>query len=306
MSAGGARPGPVVARSGLLTATDLGARLPGVTIPAGAVGKAFAHMFYSNNLEVRVTYEGVVCGGDGKIATMPLQWVRGQSNRRTTTAKLPANTALPSPVGVDMRGLVDLDGKYRFPTMADGPAELGVAAIVIASEWIWQPYRINGVPTPQSVTTDLTFTRSGAPEPDAPMPSAAPEVMASLTIAGRPAGAFATTDAPGLTPATSQCAIAATSTYGFHPATPIKVGGGSVAGPSRERQYLALLRGPSGQGLRIVRTGSTKGLDETTILDLYEITYDGLASPLRVFLDEYHDGTLQAPKGLVCASAIVR
>jgi hypothetical protein len=311
MSSGGVRAGPLMEKSGLLSEKDLEARLPGVTLPSGSIGKAFAHAWYSVNLEVRVSYSDAVCSGDTKVATMPLQWVRGQSVGRRGTAKLPPNTTMPSPVAVDMRGLVDLDGAYRFPTVADGPDELRVSATVIASEWKWQPYRVNGMPTPQSVTTDLTFTTTGAEELDpaftgVPAPAIpAPKILTSTTVAGRPE-TVTTADAPGLSPATSQCAIATTNTYGFHPATPIKVGGGSAIGPSRERQYLALLRGPSGQGLRMARAGSTQGPDGATILDVWEISYDGLTSPLRVFLDEYHDGTLQAPKGLVCNSPIVR
>lgn len=47
------------------------------------------------------------------------------------------------------------------------------------------------------------------------------------------------------------------------------------------------------------------GADGSTILDAYEVTYEGLATPLRLYLDEYHDGVLTAPQGFVCAAPIV-
>ena len=73
----------------------------------------------------------------------------------------------------------------------------------------------------------------------------------------------------------------------------------------RERQYLSVLRGPAGQGLRIARRGSTMSPDGQTILDVYEITYEGVTAPILLCLDEYHDGVLQAPQGFVCAAPIV-
>ena len=45
--------------------------------------------------------------------------------------------------------------------------------------------------------------------------------------------------------------------------------------------------------------------DGQTILDVYEITYEGVTAPILLYLDEYHDGVLQAPQGFVCAAPIV-
>ena len=78
-----------------------------------------------------------------------------------------------------------------------------------------------------------------------------------------------------------------------------------MRGPARERAYLAALRGPNGEGLRVVRRGSLRAPDGT-ILDLYEVAYTGQSQPLRLYLDEYHEATLQAPQGLVCAAPIAK
>src|SRR6185503_7317135 len=236
-----------------------------------------------------------------------------QAAPRMTTTKLPASSTLPSPTLVRLRGMVDLDGAYRFPTIAEGPPELGPTAAAMASQWKFQPYRANGVPSPLSVIMSLTFTTSGMPEPmpppgtvTPPPPTAAagvPPVMASSPVAGRSTTDLTTPDESGLTAATSKCGIAGDGEYGLTPAGAIKVGGSFMEGPARARRYLLTLRGPAGQGLHIVRRGSTVGPDKSTILDLYELTYTGLAAPLRVYVDQYHEeSTLKAPQGLTCTA----
>src|SRR6185295_15672483 len=48
---------------------------------------------------------------------------------------------------------------------------------------------------------------------------------------------------------------------------------------------------------------TTQAADKT-VLDIYEVTYAGLAAPLRLYLDEYHWETPRAPVGLVCGIGI--
>jgi hypothetical protein len=55
--------------------------------------------------------------------------------------------------------------------------------------------------------------------------------------------------------------------------------------------------------LSLRRTGTAQAADKT-ILDIYEVTYAGLAAPLRLYLDEYHWETPRAPVGLVCGAGI--
>ena len=312
VSGGGTRPGPLRETGPPLTGDGLAERLPGVTLPTGAVGRTFASAAFSQNLEVRVTYSAPPCGAQSPTLSFPIQWTRGQALPHMSIAKLPSNTALASPTQVQLRGTVDLDGAYRFPSLAEGPSELALTASVAASQWKFQPYRANGVPSPLSVIMPLTFTTSGMPEapPPGATPSAVsgppPPVMTSSVTGGRSTTDFTTPDAPGLTTATSKCEIALDASYGFTPGNAIKVGGGFQAGPARERQYLAALRGPSGEGLHVVRLGSTMAPDKQTILDLYEITYAGMAAPLRLLLDEYHEEPLKAPQGFTCAAPVAR
>jgi hypothetical protein len=96
------------------------------------------------------------------------------------------------------------------------------------------------------------------------------------------------------------CATATTDAYGHEKATPVQVGGGAMYGPARERGYLDALRGPDGQAIRYRRTGSLVAPDGDTILDGYEITYDGLEKPITLYIDEYHFSDPVAPRGFTC------
>ena len=89
------------------------------------------------------------------------------------------------------------------------------------------------------------------------------------------------------------------SGYGYTPEDPIKVGGG----PSGEHEYLQHLRGPEGQRLRFERLGSCCGFEDPSLpfggglLDMYEVTYEGLRSPVTLYLDMYRRQEPRAPAG---------
>lgn len=121
------------------------------------------------------------------------------------------------------------------------------------------------------------------------------DAVASLKIPAAVAGA--------ISGSSSRCGVSEDDTYGFSAGNAIKVGLDAFTGPAREKQYLAALRGPTGQRISYRRIGSMIGQDRT-ILDVYELTYDGQPAPIRLFLDEYHFDDLKAPKGLVCGIEI--
>jgi hypothetical protein len=89
------------------------------------------------------------------------------------------------------------------------------------------------------------------------------------------------------------------SGYGYTPEDPIKVG----EGPKGEHEYLQWLRGPEGQKLRYVRRGSCCGFTDPSLplggglLDMYEVTYDGLEKPVVLYLDMYRRDDPRAPAG---------
>ncbi len=86
--------------------------------------------------------------------------------------------------------------------------------------------------------------------------------------------------------------------YGYTPEDPIKVGGG-IHG---EHEYLKGLRGPKGQELRYKRRGSYSGPPPVGgLLDVYEVTYDGLKTPVLLYLDMYRREDPRAPAGFSLA-----
>lgn len=89
------------------------------------------------------------------------------------------------------------------------------------------------------------------------------------------------------------------SGYGYTPEDPIKVGGG----PQGEREYLEYMRGPEGQRLRFHRLGSCCAFKDPSLpfggglLDMYEVTYEGLEKPVTLYLDMYRLEEPRAPVG---------
>lgn len=87
--------------------------------------------------------------------------------------------------------------------------------------------------------------------------------------------------------------------YGYSAEDPIRVGGGAEGA----HQYLAMLRGPEGQPLRYTRKGSVGGFKsegaslEGGLLELYEVTHDGLERPVVLFLDLRVREAPRAPDG---------
>lgn len=90
-------------------------------------------------------------------------------------------------------------------------------------------------------------------------------------------------------------------TYGFSSKDPIKVGGG-VEG---ENQFLSFLRGPDGEPVVYKRLGSCCGFDTPNapmgggLLDIYAVTYAGLAEPVELYLNMYDREEPVAPQGFV-------
>jgi hypothetical protein len=111
--------------------------------------------------------------------------------------------------------------------------------------------------------------------------------------------------APSAATGPTSCAVSEDAAYAFTREQPVQVGGGALYVAAREQQYLDVLRGPAGQVVRYRRLGSMRGEDDRTILDRYEVSYDGLEKPVMLHLDAYHyDDELKAPRGFTCALPI--
>ena len=91
------------------------------------------------------------------------------------------------------------------------------------------------------------------------------------------------------------CPVATDAQYGYSKERPVQVGGSPLFGAARQRKYLDALRGPEGQKLQYKRLGSS-GAPDGTIVDAYQVTYDGLETPVgpyrEVFAGPLLRGTL--------------
>jgi hypothetical protein len=276
---------------------DAKALLPGVELPAGSLAVAFSNAGLYD-ASVMIDYADPVCPGAPKTAALSVRTTPARASRTVTTAQLPPDLAtLPSPSPARVQVILDRDGALRLPSLIQGPQALETAALDAVSRWQFEPARINGVAVTQAIVLTIMFTTDGRP---APSPVVASSTGSPLRD---PTHDTTTAAVPGLSRASSRCAISEDPTYGFATTNAIKVGGDSALGPSREVKYLNVLRGPNGESVRFRRLGSLPGADRSTILDLYELTYDGIDKPMRLYVDEYHFDELKAPMGLICAAA---
>ncbi len=124
-------------------------------------------------------------------------------------------------------------------------------------------------------------------------------VLAGACASSSPSGGTA----EGPSPDPTRTRSAPDSTYGYTQEKAIRVGGGLDRGAANERAYLRTLRGPNGEPVTFVRKGSCCRFDHkegpmgTGFLDIYEVTYPGLAKPVTLYLDMYRAGELLIPVG---------
>ena len=90
--------------------------------------------------------------------------------------------------------------------------------------------------------------------------------------------------------------------YGLDGKYPVKVGERSA---TNQRRYLASLAGPNGEELQFHRKGSCcpykskNGVlgEGNALVDIYEVTYEGLKKPILVYISFYDYEKLYIPKG---------
>lgn len=141
------------------------------------------------------------------------------------------------------------------------------------------------------------------------MPTAAPHLrpLPFLLLAGGllvlPAAALGGQAAAPAAQPGPLCAVSIEPDYARTPQNPARVGGSPLYGGARQRRYLESLRGPEGQPVTFTRLPAVDSPDGETLIDRYEVTYPGLATPEILHLDWYHYTEVRAPRGFVCGQA---
>jgi hypothetical protein len=100
--------------------------------------------------------------------------------------------------------------------------------------------------------------------------------------------------------------ISTDPTYGYTKDNPVKVGRKKKQSMSMgEYQFMNSLTGPNGEEISFKRLGSCcpfstpNGIiDNSGLLDRFELTYKVLKEPIVLYLNMYDPGVVKAPKGL--------
>lgn len=127
-----------------------------------------------------------------------------------------------------------------------------------------------------------------------------------MLLAGATASVVHADNAP--LPPISISEISADESYGRVESNAIKVGGG----PSREREYLMLLRGPNGEPVRFERDGSCCGFETPNgmmgggLLDIYSVWIGSATDPVKLYINMYDYEQPKAPKGFTFVSRLKR
>ncbi|WP_152559823.1 hypothetical protein [Hymenobacter sp. IS2118] len=98
------------------------------------------------------------------------------------------------------------------------------------------------------------------------------------------------------------------ATYGYTAENPVRVGGGRTAGARNQQRYLNALKGPKGQPVTYERQASCcafktrrGAVDNTALLDVYQVSWEGKSSPVTLYINMYRSGRLVAPQGFTGA-----
>ena len=103
---------------------------------------------------------------------------------------------------------------------------------------------------------------------------------------------------------TGPCRVSSDPEFGLTPEKAIPTGGNVFLGAGRQRRYLNLLRGPSGQPVTLASgVGSGPAGDAKTIIDRYSVSYEGAEKSVTLYLNMYAFGTPQVPQGFTCVES---
>lgn len=102
--------------------------------------------------------------------------------------------------------------------------------------------------------------------------------------------------------------LASDSTYGYSQKNPIDVGGAITEGVLNQRRFLNALLGPDGEPVSYFRGGSCchfktpNGMNNTGLLDIYRVSYEGSKDTVTLYLNLYDEGDLFIPRGFTAKS----
>ena len=229
---------------------------------------------------VRISYADVVCSGSSRQASVTIAATEPRILERPLIEMPPDQTAPAASITLTLAGVIDLDGRIRYASAPEATTPFGKAALAVASRMKFDPARLNGLPVPWTAGVIVTFGAAAAP--------------VAVTGASTP-------DAAGLTAASSKCESSTDDTYGRFVSRAIRIGG-RMDGHNRIKQYLNVLRGPAGQGMRYEFSGPV--MLGGKIIEGVEVRHGGLAESERLYFDTTAEDRLIAPRASTCTAPL--
>ena len=131
--------------------------LPGVSLPADAIGVLFDRASLADGAMVRVTYAENVCSGGTKRMELPVSATGPRILERPMIEMPAGQPPLTGPRDLTLSGVLDLDGRLRYASALEAGTPFGAAALDAARKMRFEPARINGTPTPWTAGVIVTF-----------------------------------------------------------------------------------------------------------------------------------------------------
>jgi hypothetical protein len=142
-------------RDGELATGEALARLvPGLQLPAGAMGAVFFLERPRATDTIKIAYPESGCGAAAET-DLPMKYTNAKP-LKTPQPALPAGQAATDRP-VRLQALIDLDGVAQRIVYQGGPEPLARAAIQAARGWTAEPTRLNGAPVVTAVTLQVRF-----------------------------------------------------------------------------------------------------------------------------------------------------
>jgi hypothetical protein len=132
-------------------------QLPGVSLPAGAIGVLFDRPSIAAGEMVRITYADNICSGGMKRMELPVSGSAPRILERPRIEMPAGQPLLAAPVDVTFAGVLDLDGRLRYASAVEATTPFVAAALDAARQMRFEPARLNGAATPWTAGVIVTF-----------------------------------------------------------------------------------------------------------------------------------------------------
>lgn len=131
--------------------------LPGMNLPAGAIGATYPLERPRPSDTIKISYPEGGCGAANDVS-LPMKYTNARPLKTPAPGLPPGQGATDRPVR--LQALIDADGTAQQIVYIGGPEALTVAAIEAVHGWTAEPARLNGAPIVIPVLLQVRFGRT--------------------------------------------------------------------------------------------------------------------------------------------------